>query len=454
MSIYKECDIRGIYRQELDIEKAGLIGKSVGTILKGGNVVVAGDARNSTKDLKESLIAGLISCGCQVVDLGTVPTPLLYFAKDFLKTDGAVMVTASHNPAQYNGFKISLGGLPVKPKDIKMISSLVESKRFLRGWGDVVYKNIQNDYMGYLKRLIGNTGPLKVVLDCGNGAASEVAPRLFTKLGHDVSRLFCSFDGSFPNRSPNPSVEKNLSALKEKVLVESADLGIAFDGDGDRAIFVDNKGRFCEPEKSFVILLGHYLQKTTSTVVYDAKSSSIVKKAIESLGSIPLMERSGHAFMKTTFLKNKSVLAGEVSGHYFFGELGFDDGIYAAIKMAEIVAESKKSMSELIDDIESTIITPDIRIGMSPNRVESILGYLKKYAQKYQASFLDGVRIEFSKGWILARKSVTEPCITIRLEADNIAEAKKINQELFFQDYFDVYETINKNLQRLTRSPL
>lgn len=446
MSIYKECDIRGIYGEELDNKRAGLIGKSIGTILKGAKVVVGGDARNSTKELKKRLTKGLMSCGCQVIDLGTIPTPVLYFARGFLKIDGAVMVTASHNPAEYNGFKISLGKKPVKPEDIEAIATLAKSSDFLEGQGSLVNRDLRENYTDYLKGLVTTKKPLKIVVDCGNGAASEIAPRLLKELGHEIVELYCSFDGSFPNRSPNPSSEKNLSVLKAKVLSEKADLGIAFDGDGDRAVFIDNKGGFCQAEKTFVVLLEHYLRETVSTVVYDGKSSSIVKRTIERLGSSPIMERSGHSFMKRTFLENGSVLAGEVSGHYFFGELGFDDGIYAAIKMAEIIGESDKTMSELINNIESTVITPDVRIGMSPERVDSILKDLRKYSSKYEVSYLDGVRIELPKGWVLVRKSVTEPCITIRLEADNITEAEKINREIFYSENIDIYETITESL--------
>lgn len=449
MSIYKECDIRGIYGKELNTDEAGKIGKSIATILGGADVVVGGDARNSTRELKRQLIEGLRYGGCSVIDLGTIPTPVLYFAKGFLKTTGSIMVTASHNPAEYNGFKLTLGEMPIKPEGIQLISKIVESEDFLdiKKKGELVTRDIQKDYTNRLKELVKTTKSLKIVVDCGNGAASKLAPQLLKELGHEVIELYCSFDGSFPNRSPNPSNAKNLSALQTKVTAEKADLGIAFDGDGDRAVFIDNKGRFCEAEKSFVVLLEYYLKKNPSTVVYDAKSSSIVKKTIEKLGSKAIMERSGHAFMKTTFLENDSALAGEVSGHYFFGELGFDDGIFAAIKMAEIVGQTDKTMSELIDGIEDTVITPDIRIGMSPARVDSILEYLKDYAKKYEVSYLDGVRIEFPKGWILVRKSVTEPCITIRLEADSLDEAEKICKDIFYDNNLDIYKAISQSLE-------
>ncbi len=446
MSIYKECDIRGVYGDELDSERAELIGKSIGTILKGGSVVVGGDARNSTEELKKKIISGLMACGCSVIDLGTIPTPVFYYAKGLFETDGGVMVTASHNPAEYNGFKMIFGDKPLIPEDIKKIGSLAAGSSFLQGSGSLVKRDVAGQYRNYLRGFITQERPLKVVIDCCNGGASEIAPIIFSEMGHEVVELYCSFDGSFPNRNPNPSSEKNLDDIKARVLSEGADLGIAFDGDGDRAVFIDNKGRFCEGEKSFVLLLGHYLKENVSTVVYDGKSSSIVRRAVEKAGSRAVMERSGHAFIKKRFLETGSILAGEVSGHFFFRELGFDDGIYASLKMAEIVGGSEKPMSEMIDGIEPTVITPDVRISMNRDRADSILQELSEIGKQYKLSFLDGVRIEFPRGWILVRKSVTEPCITIRLEADTDAEAEEINRILFFKNYKDIYKIITDSL--------
>jgi phosphomannomutase / phosphoglucomutase len=446
MSIYKECDIRGLYGKDLDNDKANLIGKSIGTILQGSTVIVGGDARNSTEELKNQLIDGLISCGCQVIDLGTIPTPVFYFGKKLLNADGGVMVTASHNPAEYNGFKISLGSKPVEPGDIMKIGILVSEGVFLSGDGSLVKRDIKQEYIDYLKGFLSKHKPLKVVIDCCNGAASDIAPRIFTELGHEVVRLYCSFDGSFPNRNPNPSVEENLDDLKARVLYEQADLGIAFDGDGDRAVFIDDAGRFCQGEKSFVILLEHYLKGNVSTVVYDGKSSSIVKKTVEKLGSRSVMERSGHAFIKRTFLETDSILAGEVSGHFFFRELGCDDGIYASLKIAEIIGAADRSMSDLIDNIEQTVISPDIRISMSSERADRIIENLAGLGSDYELSFLDGVRIEFPRAWILVRKSVTEPCITIRLEADTIREVERISRQIFADEYTDIHQIISNTL--------
>ncbi len=292
MSIFKECDIRGVYGENLDEENAYLIGRAVGSLLSGKSIVVGGDVRISTPALTDRLIDGLFQSGAEVINIGTVPTPLVYFGKSVLKAAGAVMVTASHNPAEYNGFKITLGEIPVSPENLKELEKKIEKKDFIDLKGSVREYSIEKEYENFVLPLIQPQRKLKVVIDAGNGAMSELAPDIFSKAGHEVLELFCSFDGRFPNRGPNPAVYGNLDLLQEKVVDEEADIGIAFDGDGDRVVFVDNLGRFCESERSFVILIKDYLAKEKSSVVYDGKSSSVVKKSIESAGSRAIMERS------------------------------------------------------------------------------------------------------------------------------------------------------------------
>ncbi|MCD6343009.1 MAG: hypothetical protein J7L76_04425, partial [Spirochaetaceae bacterium] len=306
MSIFKECDIRGVYGENLDEENAFLIGRGIGSLLSGKSVVVGGDVRVSTPALMGRLIDGLFQSGAEVINIGTVPTPLVYFAKSILKAAGAVMVTASHNPAKYNGFKIMLGEMPVTPENLKELEKKIEKKNFIDGKGSIREYLIEKEYEDFVLPLIQPHRKLKVVIDACNGAMSELAPEIFSKAGHDVIRLFCSFDGRFPNRDPNPAVYGNLNRLQKMVVDEAADIGIAFDGDGDRVVFVDNLGRFCESERSFVILMKDYLAREKSSVVYDGKSSSVVKKSIEAAGSRAIMERSGHAFIKKTFLENSS----------------------------------------------------------------------------------------------------------------------------------------------------
>ena len=439
MSIYKDCDIRGIFNEDIDSETAYHIGRSIGTIMQGKTLVVGGDVRTSTFILKGKLISGLIESGAQIIDIGIVPTPVFYFAKGYLKADGGVTVTASHNPAKYNGFKIILGDMPIGIKDIQRIEKIVNERDYKGGIGSYRSLEVNDAYMKYMKELIGVYHPLKVVIDAGNGAASILAPHLFKDLGYTVIPLFCEYDGSFPNREPNPAVNSNLVKLQSKVEEEGADLGIGFDGDGDRVVFVDDKGRIAASEESFTIFIQEYLKDKPSPVVYDIKSSSILVKEIEKYHGNPIMERSGHAFIKKTFLENNAILAGEISGHFFFRELGHDDGIYAALKMAEILTKSNKKLSWYIDRIEKTIMTPDLRIPYPKELQLELLNKMESLSSQYEISKLDGIRVQFPNGWALMRQSVTEPCITIRFEADSEANMNHIIGK-FLRTVPDLYD--------------
>jgi len=445
--MYKACDIRGVYGSELTEAEALLIGKAIGTFIGGAPLIVGGDTRFSTDPLKRSLIEGLLSTGSDVTDIGTVPTPVTYFAKNLLKTQGAVMVTASHNPSQYNGFKLLIADTPVREEDIIQIRRLVESREFLKGKG--VYTNTKV-LPSYLQMILSSSTMrrrLKVVLDCGNGAASVVALQIFEELGYEVVPLFCEPLGNFPHRDPNPSVEEHLSALKEKVVQQKADVGIAFDGDGDRVVFVDDTGRFCDGEAVFLLLVTQALNTSANAkIVYDGKSSSIVHKGILEHGGIPIPERSGHAFIRRRFLEEHAVLAGEVSGHYFFSELGHDDGLYAAVRVCSILSEGDQSLSSWIDAIETPLITPDIRIYLDAQERDSILARVREKGSGYSLSYLDGVRVDAPHGWMVARNSVTEPCITVRMEADALETGKNLAQEIF-GDYPEVCQRIERALE-------
>ncbi len=425
MSIYKECDIRGIYPSEFNDQDTYEIGRAIGTILTGRTIILGGDVRLSTPVLSDRLIAGLRNSGTNIKYIGTVPTPVFYFAIKHLAADGGVMVTASHNPAEYNGFKMMFGDTPVTPEIMNHIKKLVEAGKFSNGDGNYEVVDTTPDYiektLGFFK-----PGKLKVVLDCGNGSASQLAPHIFRLLGHEVIPLYCEFDGSFPNRDPNPAVYEHLTDLMSKVIETSADFGVAFDGDGDRVVFADDMGRVINSERSFVLFIKDYLKDVPSSVVYDIKSSSVVRDAILKMKGKPIFERSGHAFIKKTFLDNQSALAGEISGHFFFGELGYDDGIYAALRMAQILGRGSKRFSEIVDGIPKTLITPDIRVACSYNERDRYIERVYEAGRKYDISLIDGIRVEFSYGWLLVRKSVTEECITIRIEANDAGSMQKI----------------------------
>ncbi len=431
MGIYKECDIRGVYNKELDENTAYDIGRAIGTKMSGKSLVVAGDVRVSTNSLKSGLIDGLYRSGANIIDIGMAPTPVLYFAKNFYGADGGIAVTASHNPPQYNGFKFILGEWPVTPEDIGEIKGLVGRKQFINGEGSLKKIDASENYRKFIKSLTKRYKRLKVVIDAGNGATSVLAPRIFRELGYEVVELFCEFDGSFPNRSPNPAVYGHLKTLQEIVVAEKADLGAAFDGDGDRVVFVDDKGNVSTSEESFTLFIKEYLKEAPGPVVYDVKSSSIVEREIKKHNSRPIMERSGHAFIKRTLLESGAVLAGEISGHFFFKELGGDDGIYAAVKMAEILGKNGISLSEHAGAVAKTIITPDIRVPCASEMQEALLAKIAGMSESYPVSRLDGVRVEFPNGWLLVRKSVTEPCVTVRIEADGLNEMDGILNVLY-----------------------
>ena len=384
MSIFKDCDIRGIYPEELTGEESYKIGLAIGTVIGGRSIAVSGDVRVSTPDLKECLIRGLAESGAQVLDIGMNPTPVFYYAKDKTGAYAAVQVTASHNPPEYNGYKFMYGDMPIEKKDIDRLQSIVENSAYVYAMGTV--EKVDGIWKSYEEDRIGRSGDMKgkVVVDAGNGVTAEMMPDLFSRKGMEVVPLFCTYDGRFPYRDPNPAVYSHLTELQKQVVANGADFGVAFDGDGDRAVFVDDIGRVVVSEQSFVLFIRDYLSKKPGSVVYDLKSSSIVKNEVERLGGTPLMERSGHAFIKRTMLQNGSVLAGEISGHFFFGEIGYDDGMYAALKMAEILTKEGKKLSWMVDTIPKTRITPDIRISVPYDGQDAVLNKVREMGQKYK----------------------------------------------------------------------
>lgn len=428
MNIFKACDIRGIYKEDLDEEKAFEIGRAFSTMIEGKEVVVGGDVRLSTPSLKKRVIEGLISSGSNVIDIGILPTPAFYFAKRNLNAYGGVMVTASHNPSKYNGFKIIFGDLPIREEDIAYLEKLVETKQYREGKGDLIIKPMLEEYENYILGFFHPTNSrMKVVVDAGNGVCGPTIIRLFTRLGYDVEPLFCEPDGNFPNREPNPAIEENIKYLKSKVVDLKADFGVAFDGDGDRVAFVDERGKVLPSEKGIIIFAKYLFKKYgVGEIVYDHKCSTIVEKEISKLGGIAIREKSGHAFIKRTFLVKNAVMAGEISGHYFFRELKGDDGIYAALLMGEIIDKENKKLSELADQVPRYYITPDIRIPYPYEDKEALLNKVREKFKEYPIDTLDGVRVIFPNGWGLIRISVTEPVITLRFEGNTDDDLKKI----------------------------
>ncbi len=444
MKIFHACDIRGIAGVELTNEMAYKIGQALGVKLQGQKVVVGGDVRLSTPVLKEIMIKALVESGCDVIDIGTVATPVFYYALKVTKGTGGVMVTASHNPAPYNGFKLVLGENPVSEEDILAIKQLVEEGAQVSGEGTLTSMAVVDDYIEYTSKL-AQTSQLKVVVDAGNGATSEIAPALFRSLGYDVIELYCKPDGHFPNRSPNPALAENLQGLGKKVLESGANLGVAFDGDGDRVAFVDENGRAVDNDDIIVLLARYYLEKNPGTIIYDAKCSMVAPEQISKAGGRPIMARAGHTFSKAAFIKEKALFAGEISGHFFFCELGYDDGMFAGLKVCEFVA-SHGSLAELVDEIPNYILTPDIRIQYKGTDKEAILDAAANTLSKYNPNRIDGVRIEFEDGWGMIRASVTEPLFTLRFEAKTPERLQDIIETLL--------SALPENIKGLVRAAL
>lgn len=416
MSIYQACDIRGIVGGELDLTTARQISAALGVLTTGTKVVVGGDVRQSTPEIKALLIEELTAAGCEVADIGIVPTPVLYFAMKKLQAENGIMITASHNPAAYNGFKMVLGPNPVTEACVQNVARLVQQGARVKAPGTCRFYDMRE---AYLETLADKTkaGALKIVLDAGNGACSLWAPDLFRRLGYEVVELFCEPDGRFPHHAPNPALAENLRQLGEAVRAHKADLGIGFDGDGDRVGCVDEQGRAVDNDQIIVLFARQLLSREQGTIVFDAKCSMVVAEETEKMGGKAVMARAGHTFSKAAFLREQALFAGEISGHFFFRDLGHDDGMFGGLKLAEYVTDKGQPLSALLSDIPVYPLTPDIRIPYHGGNKQAVLAEVARKLSTYTLNCIDGVRLEFADGWGMIRASVTEPLFTFRFEA-------------------------------------
>lgn len=423
--IFRAYDIRGEADSELSDAAVDLIGRAISTLAAEKNeetLVVGCDGRKSSPRIKQALIQALLGTGRQVIDIGVVPTPLLYYAARKLTTRSGVMVTGSHNPAADNGLKIVLKNHTIAGGLVQRIRESALEANFCEGQGTLSDADLLPEYMEEIVRDIALPVPLKLVIDAGNGATSEIAPRLFTELGCEVLPLFCEMDGSFPNRSPDTSREDNLAALVEMVVRESADLGIAFDGDGDRVAVVTGSGRILRTDQLMMLYVQDVVSRNPGTdVVFDIKCSRNLAQLVVTHGGRPVLSKTGHAFMKEKMAETGALLGGEFSGHIFFGErwYGFDDALYAAARLAEIVSNQGKTLDQLMAAFPETANTPEILIPV-PEAAKFAL--MQKFVDG--ASFpegkintLDGLRVDFNDGWGLIRASNTAAALTARFEA-------------------------------------
>ncbi len=426
--IFRAYDIRGIAEKQITKELAQLIGQALGSeaIDHGQEVlIVARDARLSSPTLCEYLVRGILSAGCSVLNIGTVPTPLLYFATSTLKeSQSGVMVTASHNPGEFNGFKVVMNGKARCDDDIKAIRRRILKKDLYEGKGEEQRYDITSEYVDTIFSDVALAGDVTIVIDAGNGVTGKVAPSLFEELGCHVIPLFCDLDGKFPNHPPDPSVEKNLQPLIEKVKETQADLGVAFDGDGDRLVVVTSSGQIIWPDQLLMMFSKDIVSRNPGAdVVFDVKSTRHLSSAITSYGGRPIMWKTGHAPMKNKMLESGALLGGEYSGHIFIKDrwFGFDDGMYAAARLIEILSLQGESLDMMFDEFPKSPATPEIRVPVDEDKKFELVSQLASIGNfgDGRVTSIDGVRVDFQDGWGLIRASNTSANLTLRFEADN-----------------------------------
>ena len=440
MALFREYDIRGIVGEELTEDMAERIGRAYGSLAvrAGAKAVAVGrDGRTSAMQMRAAVLKGLLGCGLDVVDIGVCPTPLLYYALFTLPVGGGVMITASHNPPQYNGFKLCLGKDSMHGAAIQALKHDIDKGDFVTGHGTVSEHPIIPDYMAFIKKSFAHVkaGALHVVVDCGNGMGGPVGPAALRLLGCRVTGMYEDVDGRFPNHDPDPTVEDNLKDLISKVRETKADVGIAYDGDADRIGAVDEHGDILWGDRLLVLYARDILaEKPGCTVISEVKASQSLYDDIQRRGGRPIMWKTGHSLIKAKMKEERAALAGEMSGHMFFADryFGYDDAIYASCRLIEILTKAGKSLSSLLADLPKTSVTPEIRVDC-PDAVKFDL------AKKVQARLterarsvnpaqeprirevitIDGIRVVFEDGWGLIRASNTQPALVLRFEASS-----------------------------------
>lgn len=435
--IFREYDIRGIYQTELDEETAYLIGKAYGTKLRSLNkykTVVAHDNRLSSPSLKKALVKGLLETGINVLDLGLATTPMCYFAANFYNTNASMMITASHNPKEYNGFKFSYNGIHnAYGKEVFEIYELIKEGSFASGEGSLEKRDITDEYIKLIiDKLNFGKRKIKVVYDCGNGTTSIIARKIFERLSIESIPLFDTSDGNFPNHHPDPCIYENLTKLKEKVLEVHADLGIGYDGDGDRVGFVNNLGNMIETDKFMIIMWKYLYDKVLKKeCLFDVKCSKSLEDELIKLGVKPIEYRTGNSYTRAASASYDCPLSGELSGHVYFRDKfpGYDDGIYAGMRLIELLTNTTLPLSEILNDIVKYYSTPEIKVKTTDEAKFKIVERMKEYclSKGYKMVTIDGVKAKFDDGFALVRASNTGPNITMRFEAtteDRLEEIK------------------------------
>jgi len=449
-SIFRAYDIRGIAELQLTKESVKRIGQAIGSEALDQSIsslLVGYDGRLSSPALSVALIEGIQSSGCNVVSIGLVPTPLLYFSTHTTAYSSGVMLTASHNPANYNGLKIVFNRTSLADNQIQKIRARIENNQLRTGSGDFSRLEVEKAYVEDVCRRIQISKPMKVVIDCGNAVPGKIAPELFRSLGCDVRPIFCEIDGNFPNHHPDPTVPENLSSLASTVVEENADIGIAFDGDGDRVGLITNRGTFVDADRMLMLLAQSILPDFAGrAVVFDVKCSSKLSTLIERFGAIPVMHRSGHSFMKQKMQETDAILGGEFAAHIFIKDdwFGFDDGLYVAARLIQIISEANTSSEEIFDQFVEGCSTPEIKVEVPEELKFSLMDRLLEIANFPGSRIitLDGLRVEYADGWGLVRASNTSPSLLLRFEADTPARMNEIQTQ-----FRTLIRSADKNLE-------
>ena len=430
--IFREYDIRGMHEQDLTPYAVERIGKALGSELlrRGATSLCLGtDVRTSSPRLKENLLTGLKTTGIHVYDVGVVPTPALYFSIVHTGAGGGVQITGSHNPREYNGFKMCHGLSAIYGEQIQHLYKLIQNEDFETGESAVEKIDVLGAYVDDIKSRIQLKRPLKVVIDAGNGCASEIAPQLFRDLGCEVIPIYCEIDGDFPNHLPDPTVLKYVKDLIAKVKETGADIGIGYDGDADRIGAIDNNGRAIPGDRLLGIFAGDLLTRQPGEhVIFDVKCSQALPEHVESKGGKPVMWKTGHSLIKMKMKETGAPLAGEMSGHIFFSENfhGYDDAIYGSCLLAKILSEGS-TLAEIADEIPAYVSTAELRVKATDEDKFNIVQELVDYFRKdYDVVDIDGVRVLFGDGWGLVRASNTQPVLVMRFEARTEERVKEI----------------------------
>ena len=436
--IFKAYDIRGIVGKTVTIEIVEAIGHSIGSSARTrglSSIAIGRDGRLSGPELSQALARGIQKSGVDVIDVGMVATPVLYYAAHELCNYSGVMVTGSHNPPEYNGFKIVLGGETLAAETIQDLRISYENGNLTHGSGSYSQQDIRQTY---LDRIVGDlklTRPLKIVVDSGNGVAGDLAPELYRRLGCDVIELFCDVDGNFPNHHPDPSKPENLRDVIHALETTDAEIGLAFDGDGDRLGVVTKTGQIIYADRQLMLFAADVLSRNPGgKIIFDVKCTRNIAPWIEKHGGEPVMWKTGHSFIKGKLKETNALLAGEMSGHLFFKErwYGFDDGLYAGARLLELLSK-EENISATLDALPDSLSTPELNIHLEKEgENHQLIAQLKDNAQfedALQIVMIDGLRVEYAEGFGLARASNTTPVIVMRFEADNEAAMKRIQQD-------------------------